>query len=164
MTQDDLFAPPTTQWQRLSPNYLKLKLLLIPINWGVFFAAAGTAVFFLAPRWVLWVLIGVAVVWIGWRMWRAPRAFRRWGFAERDEDVYVTRGLWHRSLQCVPYGRMQLVEVQSGPIEQRFGLASVQMITSSTAGTVNIPGLTATDAAALRDRLIARGEQQQAGI
>ncbi|NHB85358.1 PH domain-containing protein [Tessaracoccus sp. HDW20] len=109
-------------------------------------------------------MLATGLVWIGWRLWRAPRVFRRWGFAERDEDVYVTHGLWHRRLQCVPYGRMQLVEVASGPIEQRFGLSTVQMITSSTEGTVSIPGLSCVDAAALRDRLIARGELQQAGI
>lgn len=161
---EDLFAPPGATWQRLSPNYLKMKLLLIPLTWGLISAALTVVSFLWAPRWVAWSVVALALVWIGWRLWRAPRVYRRWGFAERDEDVYVTNGLWFRTLQCVPYGRMQLVEVTSGPIEQRFGLASVQMVTSSTAGTVSIPGLDATAAAALRDRLIARGEQQQAGI
>lgn len=164
MSLNELFAPPGTQWQRLSPNYLRMKLVLIPVNWTIVFGIAAVPVFLFAPRPVFWALLGFAVLWIGWRLLRAPRVFRRWGFAERDEDVYVTNGLWNRSLQCVPYGRMQLVEVSSGPLDQRFGLASVQMITSSTAGTVTIPGLAAADAAALRDRLIARGEQQQAGI
>ena len=164
MTLEDLFSPPGTAWQRLHPNYLRLKFLMIPLTWGIFFAIPTVLAYFVAPRWVMWSILGLAVVWIGWRLLRAPRAYRRWGFAERDEDVYVTQGLWHRSLQCVPYGRMQLVEVASGPIEQRFGLSTVQMITSSTAGTVSIPGLSSADAAALRDRLIARGEQQQAGI
>lgn len=164
MTGDELFDPPGTPWQGLDPNYLKLKLVLIPLVWGVFFIALGVACHFLAPVWTPVAVAAVGVVWIAWRMWRAPRAFRRWGFAERDEDVYVTHGLWFRTLQCVPYGRMQLVQVESGPVEQRFGIATVQMITSSTAGTVSIPGLKAADAAALRDRLIARGEQQQAGI
>ena len=59
---------------------------------------------------------------------------------------------------------MQLVEVQSGPVDRMFGLASVERVTSSTSGTITIPGLAAAEAAALRDRLISRGEQQQAGI
>lgn len=161
---DDLFAPPGTPWQRLSPRYLRMKLLLIPVTWAALFGAVAAALFFLAPRWTLWPLLGIAALWIAWRMWRAPRVFRRWGYAERDTDVYLTHGLFSRTLQCVPYGRMQLVEVQSGPIDRLYGLASVQMVTSSTTGTVTIPGLSAADAAALRDRLIARGEQQQAGI
>ena len=49
-------------------------------------------------------------------------------------------------------------------LDRMFGLASVEMVTSSTSGTVTIPGLDKDAAAALRDRLISRGEQQQAGI
>lgn len=169
---DDLFAPPGVPWQRLSPNYLKMKLVLIPVVWSCIFIAAGVGAYFAfdqtqptwVPGWLPWALVAAAVVWIAWRMARAPRVFRRRGYAERDEDVYLTGGLWWRELQCVPYGRMQLVEVQSGPIERLFGLASVSMVTSSTSGAINIPGLNAGDAAALRDRLVSRGEQQQAGI
>ncbi|MFT3888021.1 MAG: PH domain-containing protein [Arachnia sp.] len=167
---DELFAPPGVEWQRLHPNYLKMKLWLIPITWTILFAIATAALLLFRPSWVPWAswapwaVVGVGVVWIAWRMIRAPRVFRRWGYAERDEDVYLTSGLWSRILQCVPYGRMQLVEVKSGPIDRLFGLASVEMVTSSTTGTITIPGLSAEDAAALRDRLINRGEQQQAGI
>ncbi|MBB1484144.1 PH domain-containing protein [Tessaracoccus sp. MC1865] len=161
---NDLFDPPGTPWQRLSRNYLTQKLILIPLGWGFFFAFLAVPVLLWGTSWMRWSFFALAVVVIAWRMIRAPRVFRRWGYAERDEDVYLTRGLWSRSLQCVPYGRMQLVQVQSGPLDRLFGLATVQMITSSTSGTVTIPGLPAADAAALRDRLIARGEQQQAGI
>lgn len=161
---DELFAPPNTEWQRLSPNFLKLKLLLIPIVWAVLFAAAAIPAFLFAPPWVGWAVVGFAVIWIAWRMIRAPRVFRRWGYAERGEDVYVTSGLFRRDLTCVPYGRMQLVQVDAGPLQRAFGLATVQMVTASMAGSVTIPGLNAADAAALRDRLIERGEQHQAGI
>ncbi|MBK7822481.1 MAG: PH domain-containing protein [Tessaracoccus sp.] len=161
---DDLFAPPGVAWRRLHPNYLRMKLWLIPITWTILFGIGVAALYLFGPSWSPWLLAAVAVPWIVWRMVRAPRVFRRWGYAERDEDVYLTSGLWRRHLQCVPYGRMQLVEVHSGPIDRRFGLASVEMVTSSTSGTITIPGLAADDAAALRDRLISRGEQQQAGI
>lgn len=161
---NDLFAPPGTPWQRPSPNYLKLKLIKIPIVWAILFAAPVAAGFLWGPSWLGWAAVAVAVVWIAWRMLRAPRVFRRWGYAERDEDVYLTSGLFMRNLTCVPYGRMQLVQVQSGPLDRAFGLASVEMITASSQGSISIPGLTADDAAALRDRLIERGENLQAGI
>ena len=52
MTLDDLFAPPGTPWQRLHPNYLSLKLLMIPLTWGIFFALLGVASYLFAPSWV----------------------------------------------------------------------------------------------------------------
>ncbi len=160
-----LFAPPGTDWQRLSPRYLTMKLLLIPIGWTVAFVPPAVAAFlFVEPRWVGWTVVAVWAVFLTWRLVRAPFAFRRWGYAERDTDVYLTSGLFQRRLVCVPYGRMQLVELESGPLERAFGLATVEMITASTQGGIKIPGLRYEDAAALRERLIARGETQQAGI
>lgn len=161
---EDLFRPPDAQWHRLSRNYLTLKLLSIGIWWPVLFAIALVPLFLWASRWVFITVAAGCLVWWAWRFIRAPRAYRRWGYAETDSDVYLTRGLWFRSFDCVPYGRMQVVNVSSGPIERLFGLATVEMVTSSTSGSISIPGLEATAAAELRDRLIERGEELQAGI
>ena len=161
---DTLFAPPGTQWQRLSPNYLRMKLTLIPLVWTALFAVPAVAAFLFGPSWLGWAVVAAWAAVLAWRLIRAPRAFRRWGYAERDTDVYLTSGLFSRRLVCVPYGRMQLVQLHSGPIDRAFKLATVEMITSSTQGSVSIPGLSPSDAAALRDRLIERGETQQAGI
>lgn len=162
---DALFAPPGTQWQRLSPHYLTMQLILIPLRWTALFAvpAAAGFIFWRSDR-LGWAVVAVWAVVLAWRLIRAPFAFRRWGYAERDTDVYLTSGLFQRRLVCVPYGRMQLVQLESGPVERAFGLATVEMITASTQGSVTIPGLPYEDAAALRERLIARGETQQAGI
>ena len=159
-----LFAPPDTHWQRLSPNYLRMKLILIPVVWTLMFAAPAVAAFLFGPSWLGWTVVAVWAATLAWRLIRAPRAFRRWGYAERETDVYLTSGLFYRRLVCVPYGRMQLVQLHSGPIDRMFKLATVEMITSSTQGSVSIPGLAPDDAAALRNRLIERGETQQAGI
>ncbi len=160
---EDLFRPPAAQWRPLSPSYLTLKLLMIGINWAIVGAFIVVPLVVMGFTWWWLVLIAFLLFW-AWRFLRAPRVFRRWGYAETDDDVYLTRGLLWRELTCVPYGRMQLVNVSSGPIERAFGLASVELVTSSTSGTITIPGLTRPDAIALRDRLIERGELLQAGI
>lgn len=160
---EDLFRPPTADWHRLSKSYLTLKLLMIGINWAIFGALLIVPLVLMGFTWWWIALLGFLVFW-AWRFIRAPRVFRRWGYAETDDDVYLTRGLLWRELTCVPYGRMQLVNVSSGPIERQFGLASVELVTSSTSGTITIPGLARPDAIALRDRLIERGELLQAGI
>ncbi len=160
---DELFRPPTTQWRPLSPSYLTLKLLMIGINWAIIGVIIVVPLVVMDFTW-WWVVLAAFLVFWAWRFLRAPRVYRRWGYAETDDDVYLTRGLLWRELTCVPYGRMQLVNVSSGPIERAFGLASVELVTSSTSGTITIPGLARPDAIALRDRLIERGELLQAGI
>lgn len=160
----ELFRPPGAEWNRLSPSYLTLKLISIAIWWPVWFAIVLVPLFLWAPRQVFIAAAVGCLVWWVWRFVRAPRAYRRWGYAETDSDVYLTRGLLYRSFDCVPYGRMQVVNVSSGPIERLFGLATVEMVTSSTSGSITIPGLEAPAAAELRDRLIERGEELQAGI
>ena len=69
-----------------------------------------------------------------------------------------------RSLVAVPYGRMQLVEVNSGPLERAFGLATVTLKTASPETNATIPGLDPTEAARLRDRLTELGETRDSGL
>ena len=92
------------------------------------------------------------------------RNARRWGYAERDEDLYVTRGALNRRLVVVPYGRMQYVDVQAGPFERAYGIARIQLHTASPGTSAHIPGLPADEAARLRDRLTSLGESQAAGL
>jgi membrane protein YdbS with pleckstrin-like domain len=103
------------------------------------------------------VLIVVDLILVG-------RNYRAWGYVERAEDLYITRGVMFRSLVAVPYGRMQLVEVNSGPLERAFGLATVTLKTASPATNATIPGLDPTEAARLRDRLTELGETRDSGL
>jgi uncharacterized protein len=69
-----------------------------------------------------------------------------------------------RRLVVVPYGRMQFVDVAAGPLERRFGIATVQLHTAAEATDASIPGLTVHEAARLRDRLAMLGETRSAGL
>ena len=107
-------------------------------------------------------VVGLALlVWV----WIAVgRRVRSWGYAERAEDLLVTQGILVRRLVVVPYGRMQFVDVTAGPLDRRFGLATVQLHTAAAATDAQIPGLVPEEAARLRDRLAARGEAGAAGV
>ncbi len=160
-----LFAPPTDTWTSLSPSYRRLKHRMVLLVWGAWTVLAGVAAWILTTRW--WVMALVVVLfagWIGYRYQRVDRVYRVWGYAERDTDLYVRSGLLFRRLVAVPYGRMQVVEVESGPIERLFGLASVKLVTASASTDARIPGLDAAAAAVLRDRLTEKGETQAAGL
>jgi membrane protein YdbS with pleckstrin-like domain len=98
----------------------------------------------------------------GWTV--VGRNARWWGYAERADDLYVKHGALYRRLVVVPYGRMQYVDVQAGPVEQAFKIATVHLHTASPGTSARIPGLPAEEAARLRDRLTTRGQAQAAGL
>ena len=162
---DDLFAPPGLAWQPVSPALARMRHTAL----GAAALVALVAVLIaglLAPvsRWVpvagaLVVVAGTAVAWL-----LVGRNARRWGYAEREEDLYVRHGALTRRLVVVPYGRMQYVDVQAGPLDRAFGLAGLRLHTASPGTSAHIPGLTADEAARLRDRLTTQGEAQAAGL
>jgi uncharacterized protein len=92
------------------------------------------------------------------------RRFLAWGYAERDDDLLVRRGVLVRRTSVVPYGRMQYVDVTAGPLDRRLGLARVTLHTAAAASDASIPGLPAAEATRLRDRLAALGEARAAGV
>ncbi len=92
------------------------------------------------------------------------RRFRAWGYAERAEDLLVRRGVLVRRLSVVPYGRMQFVDVVAGPLERRWGLATVRLHTAAAASDARVPGLPAAEAERLRDRLAMLGESRAQGL
>lgn len=160
----DPFRAPVDQWTPLSPRALPLKRLMICLTWPIFFALASVPLFVWVKPWTGIALLVAGVAWTVYRWWRAARAIQAFGYAERETDLYIRKGLMFRSLTVVPYGRMQVVTVNSGPLERRFGLATVTLQTASSMTDATIPGLAAADADALRERLSTLGEQHLMGL
>src|SRR5581483_2826838 len=104
--------------------------------------AAGLAGSLAASSDLAAAVVGAAVVAAGAVMdFFVGRRVRAWGYTERAEDLLVRRGVMFRRLSVIPYGRMQFVEVTSGPFERSFGLSTVQMHTAAAASDAKIPGL-----------------------
>jgi membrane protein YdbS with pleckstrin-like domain len=155
--------PDTVEWRPVSAKLITVELIA---------RATGVAVFLigLAIGWVLqghwlWPVGMVVVVIYGvWRSIVTVRAVKAWGYAERDQDLLVRHGLLIRRLSIVPYARMQYVDVTAGPLERAFGLATVQLHTAAAATDARVPGLPPAEAARLRDRLTALGEDRAEGL
>jgi membrane protein YdbS with pleckstrin-like domain len=158
------FDPPGEPWVRVSPKLATVRRIGLLAFW-VPVTVAGVAVLVLtAPLWVAVLVAVVAVALLAWGWVIVGRRVRSWGYAERDDDLLVTRGVLRRQLVVVPYGRMQFVDVTAGPLDRRLGLATVQLHTAAAATDATIPGLVPAEAARLRDRLAARGEATAAGV
>lgn len=162
---DDLFAPPGAAWTAVSPALARMRRAVLVASTAVVLVVLVVAalVLDLPPR--VPVLVAVTVLVLAATGWLVVgRNARRWGYAERDEDLYITRGALNRRLVVVPYGRMQYVDVQAGPFERAYGIARIQLHTASPGTSAHIPGLPADEAARLRDRLTSLGEAQAAGL
>ena len=124
-------------------------------------AAIATAL--LAPS-LYALLIPAVLVWSA-LIWSVELGrYRSWGYAEREDDLIVHRGLLFRRTSVVPYGRMQFIDVTAGPVDRVFGLATVQLHTAAAATDARIPGLLRRDAEQLRDRLASVGEARATGL
>jgi uncharacterized protein len=162
---DELFAPPGYLWQRIAPAYRSLRRLTTCLVAPILFSIPAVAIGVLTGLWwISAILWGIAAAIVIFRLVLIERNFRAWGYVEREDDLYITHGVLVRVLVAVPYGRMQLVEVQSGPLERAFGLATVSLKTASPETGATIPGLPPAEAARLRDRLTTLGEAQASGL
>ena len=151
-------------WQHPSPRLLRARriqvaVVTVPVAviGGLIGGLAGTAAIGLVVAVVLMIagLVGE---------WFAARRVAAWGYAERDDDLMVRRGVMIRRQSVVPYGRMQFIDVTAGPVERSLGLATVRMHTAAAASDARIPGLERAEASRLRDQLARLGEAQAAGL
>jgi membrane protein YdbS with pleckstrin-like domain len=168
MTLDETTAPVVTlrggdlPWRAVSPKLTLVRLITLAITLAVpLIASIALAV--LVTRW-LWIATAVIVVIGLWSAWVIARQVSAISWIELDEELVIRKGRIFRSLVSVPYGRLQYVDVQSGPLMRAFGLAQIELHTSSPQSGGDLSGLTIAEAEELRTRLAARGESQRAGL
>ncbi|MBI9116237.1 PH domain-containing protein [Sanguibacter suaedae] len=162
-TDSELFDPAGIEWQPVSPRLATARFILLAVFVGgplVVFAVLGAV---LSTTWP-WIVAGALAVLGVLVALVVGRQVRSIGYAERDEDLLVRKGVLFRSLVVVPYGRMQFVDVSAGPLARKLGIASVQLHTASPSTDANIDGLPPAEAARVRDRLASRGEARLAGL
>lgn len=152
-------------FNRVSPKYGfkevigSLTFFVPMVVVALIFAIVFTAeVPWLHAIWVALVVFAVIMIVIILRQARAI------GYAERVDDLLIRRGIMFRKATVVPYGRLQFVDVDSGPIDRMFGLATVKLHTASAATDATIPGLPRAEAERLRDSLAGLGQTNLAGL
>ncbi|MGQ4527524.1 PH domain-containing protein [Dermabacteraceae bacterium P13136] len=91
-----------------------------------------------------------------------PRQSRVCGYAVREDDVVYVSGRLFREVEIVPLGRIQTVNFTEGPIERRYGLASLDIATASS--NLNISGLPVEEARRLRSDILQRSRSVMAAL
>ena len=151
------------QWRRVSPKYIVVDLVGNLI-FGVIVVAAASVPAFITHNIFWWALpASLAVVFII-ALALTPRRVRAMGYQLRDDDLVFRKGLMFQRFVAVPYGRMQLVDINRGPLARSLGLSELRFVTAAASSTVVIPGITHEEAEALRDQLVALAESRRAGL
>ncbi|MEF3312752.1 PH domain-containing protein [Paenibacillus sp. GYB004] len=142
--------------QRLHPDSIKAsRISAIILNGLLLLLSAAYLV--AASRWD-WILLpgrialGLFALTFIVFVWIVPTVeFRRFAYEVFEEELEIRSGLLFISNVLVPMVRVQHVEIESGPLMRKYGLAEVKVVTAAT--THRISGLKQDDAERLKRRI-----------
>lgn len=92
-------------------------------------------------------------------LWWPALSYRRIAYAVSEQGIRIERGVIWRTVASVPRSRVQHTDVSQGPLERSYGLGTLVIYTAGTHhAAVSLEGLPHTTAVAIRDHLIAGGD------
>lgn len=137
----------------LDPDYITTSriatgLFLLPFKIG----ALVLEIAHLLPYGSIIIPVLILTVYLGWVVPR--RKYRHWGYDLGSDRLRIVRGyLFHRDT-IVPFGRIQHIDVDQGPIDRKYGLAKLTVHTAGNHNaSVTLPGLRHEDAITMRDTI-----------
>jgi uncharacterized protein len=153
--------------QQLDPRVIPLRKAI-----GAIVSAVLTAMAFVAvmSMWVssgrsLLALLLLGVVWVAgsiglfWHSQRWPAIdYRHTWYRVDDRGIEIRRGVFWRDVTNVPRSRVQHTDVSQGPLERRYGLATLVIYTAGTDhAKVTLDGLDHAVAMSIREHLMPEG-------
>jgi hypothetical protein len=160
----DYAPPPVQEFRPLDPRVVGLWRVTDLIGFGVLLLALLMSLWFAIFAnlrfwpWLLggWFALAALCVW--YSFWRPPRYYRSWSYRIDDRVLETRSGLMFKRAQLLPLSRLQHVDIERGPFERMYGLASLVLHTAGThSASIRIPGLDADEAVRLRDHLVEIG-------
>jgi len=141
----------------LHPNYKLLMRILAAINGVLLIVAALVLESFLSAEFgVPFGIVSGPVALIAlFLVIRIPAArYNARGYQLGNDRLRVVRGVLFHSDTVVPFGRVQHIDVDQGPVERAFGLATMTLHTAgSHNASVSLPGLGHESATDMRETI-----------
>ena len=153
-------------WQQISSKHMVDEYVTLGVTFGLVIAATAmplvwTAIF---AAWMAWTLFISATVIALVNLILVPFRVRAMRYRLRGDDFVFRRGVIFQRQVAVPYGRLQLVDINRGPLSRALGLAELKLITAAASTGVTIPGIVMADCEQLRDDLVSLAETRRAGL
>lgn len=151
--------------RKLHPNFIPVQRLVGWIVFGLFsvIIAGASCMILLFADMAIWfriILTSVALLLIIMFCWFAQRwpaiDYRYRSYRLNSQFIEIKKGVLWRKVFNVPRTRLQHIDVNSGPIDRRYGLAHLIIHTAGTVGaSVMLEGLDKKTAVQIRDYLVA---------
>lgn len=123
--------------------------------WFIVLTGVATALLFVF-NWTNW--IGISLLSIGFLLlyglvvWLIRKSVAVSAYAFREHDLLSRKGWLFQQTNVVPLNKIQHIVIKTGPIEKRYGLASLKVLTAAgSLAEITIAGLTSEEAARLKD-------------
>jgi membrane protein YdbS with pleckstrin-like domain len=139
----------------MHPNFLRVSLIGSAI-FAMATVVVGTTVALVVPSrpWipilVMAVMLSLTAVTAGLKVLEV----RNIGYLLRDHDLSYRSGVLVKTVETVPFVRVQHARISQGPIERSFGLATLEV--NSAGPDLHIHGLPADDAERLKIVVVER--------
>lgn len=106
--------------------------------------------------WTAWALLLALAAFVAWRY--PPARYRHLAYRVDATGITIRDGVFWRTQSSLPHVRIQHTDVSQGPLQRRYGVATLKLYTAGSRYTrTELPGLAYPDAIALRDRLQRQG-------
>ncbi|MFI1968261.1 hypothetical protein BLA24_20295 [Streptomyces cinnamoneus] len=99
------------------------------------------------------VVVGLVVPALGYALAMPALRYRAHAWEVGESALYASSGWYRLRRRVLPLARVESVALRRGPLQRRFGLATVAVTTASSAADVRITGVSGTEARRLADRL-----------
>jgi len=153
---------------KLHPDHVKVTRIVAAL-WIVILFVPAVSMILLTPgiaelvrairdlsyilMWVSLLLPAILPVFL-FVFWMPKRRYLHRGYNMGSDRIRIVRGYLFHSDTIVPFGRIQHIDVDQGPIQRRYDLATLTVHTAGNHNSqVSLPGLLHQDAIAMREEI-----------
>jgi hypothetical protein len=158
--QDRPIDPRSVTVQRLTGAITTAVLSLMALGGVVIVLAATSPTWIYGLLWLAgWFAVSAAIGLFA-LLW-PPVRYRHIFYRLDANGMQIRTGVWWKSTVNIPHSRVQHTDVQQGPIERSYGLATLLIHTAGTQhAVIPLAGLGHEVALAIRDYLLQKGERR----
>jgi membrane protein YdbS with pleckstrin-like domain len=152
-------------YEPLQPSHMYVNLIVVGIIF-LFVLAGVTVLSFMVEEvkpYFLLALLAVVIL-FGFLTLAEVKSFKFRGYALRSHDILYRDGWLWKSWMVIPFTRIQHLEINQGPIDRIFDLASLQLFTAGgSSSDIEIDGLTPGQAADIKSFIMSKNAEINEG-